>query len=136
MPRSWRCRPSNTTSTASRTHLCSAGVTVSASTVSERFVPCSYCPTNPSLCSHPARARLLRHALDADVEPDGAVERRLLGDDEVLELGRERGGFVGVGEVAAFDAPLGNRVDDAVGHLLQRRLSLGGAGRATEVLLG
>ena len=53
-----------------------------------------------------ARRRLLRHAGDADVEPHRAVERRLLGDDEVLQLGVERVGLAVVDEVAALDAPL------------------------------
>ena len=41
-----------------------------------------------------------------------------------------------VDEVAAVDAPLRDRVDDAVDDLLQRRLPLGRADRAPEVLLG
>ncbi len=41
-----------------------------------------------------------------------------------------------VAEVAALDAPPGDRVDDAVDDLAQRRLPLGRAERAAEVLLG
>ena len=59
-------------------------------------------------------ARLLGHALDADVEPHRAVERGPLGDEDVLQLGVERLGLVVVDEVAALDAPRGDRVDDAV----------------------
>ena len=40
-----------------------------------------------------ARAGLLRHAGDADVEPHRAVERRPLGDEDVLQLGVERLGL-------------------------------------------
>ena len=83
-----------------------------------------------------ARARLLRHALDADVEPHRAVERRPLGDEDVLQLVGERRGLGVVAEVAAFEAPAGDRVDDAVDDLAQRGLTLGGAERAAEVLLG
>ncbi len=79
---------------------------------------------------------LLRHAGDADVEPDGAVEGGLLGDEEVLELGVEGVGLVVVDEVAALDAPLGDGVGDAVDDLAQRRLPLGRARGAPEVLLG
>ena len=80
--------------------------------------------------------RLLRHAGDADVEPHRRVEGGLLGDEEVLELGVVGVGLVLVDEVAALEAPLGDRVGDAVDHLAQRRLALGGAGGAAEVLLG
>ena len=48
---------------------------------------------------------LLGHALDADVEPHRRVERRLLGDEQVLELVAEGLGLVVVDEVAALDAP-------------------------------
>ena len=41
-----------------------------------------------------------------------------------------------VGEVAALDAPRGDGVGDPVDHLAQRRLALGRAERAAEVLLG
>ena len=83
-----------------------------------------------------AGARLLRHALDADVEPHRAVERRPLVDDQVLELGPEGLGLLGVGEVAVLLAPGGDRVDDPVGDLLQAPLPLGGAEGSPEVLLG
>ena len=52
-----------------------------------------------------ARRRLLGHARHADVEPHRRVERRLLRDHQVLELGAERLGLVVVDEVAALDAP-------------------------------
>ena len=48
-------RPGTTASRASVTQASSASVTVMDSMVSDRFVP-SYCPTNPSACSHPASA--------------------------------------------------------------------------------
>ena len=83
-----------------------------------------------------ARARLLGDALHADVEPHRRVERRLLVDDEVLELRAERRRLLVVDEVAVLHAPLADRVDDPVGDLAQRRLALLGAERAAEVLLG
>ena len=79
---------------------------------------------------------LLGHAGDADVEPHRRVERRLLGDEQVLELGVEGLGLGVVDEVAALEAPLGDGVGDPVDDLAQRRLPLGGARRAPEVLLG
>ena len=81
-------------------------------------------------------ARLLRHAWHADVEPHRAVERRPLRDEDVLQLGGERRGLRVVGEIAALATPPGDRVGDPVDDLAQRRLPLGGAERAAEVLLG
>ena len=83
-----------------------------------------------------ARARLLRDALHADVEPHRRVERGALVHEDVLELVAERGGLVVVDEVAVADAPVGDRVDDPVDDLAQRPLALGRAERAAEVLLG
>ena len=79
---------------------------------------------------------LLGHARDADVEPHRAVERRPLGDEDVLQLVVERLGLVVVDEVAALPAPRRDRVDDPVDDLAQRRLPLRRAERAPEVLLG
>ncbi len=78
---------------------------------------------------------LLRHAVDADVEPHRRVERRPLVDDEVLQLVVEDLGLLVVDEVAVLDAPGGQRVRHPVGHLLQRPLALLGAERPPEVLL-
>ena len=83
-----------------------------------------------------ARARLLRHALHADVEPHRRVERGALVHEDVLQLVAERLGLLVVDEVAVADAPVGDRVGDAVDDLAQRRLPLGRAERAAEVLLG
>ncbi len=83
-----------------------------------------------------ARRSLLGHAGHADVEPHRAVEGRLLRDEEVLQLGVVGVRLALVDEVAALEAPLGDRVGHAVDHLAQRRLALGGAGGAAEVLLG
>ena len=69
---------------------------------------------------------LLRHACDADVEPDRRVERGPLGDHEVLELVAERLGLALVDEVAVLVAPRGDRVDDAVDDLLAATLSRSG----------
>ncbi len=76
------------------------------------------------------------HARHADVEPHRRVERRLLVDDEVLQLVVEDLGLVVVDEVAVLDPPRGDRVGHPVGHLLERPLALGGAEGAAEVLLG
>ena len=54
-----------------------------------------------------ARAGLLRHTLDADVEPDRAVERGTLRHEDVLQLFVERLDLVRVDEVATLDAPRG-----------------------------
>ncbi len=72
-----------------------------------------------------AGAGLLRHALDADVEPHRAVERRALGDEDELQLGVERVGLGLVDEVATLDAPRGDGVDDPIDDLAQRLLALG-----------
>ena len=52
-----------------------------------------------------AGAGLLGHALDADVEPHRAVERRPLGDEDVLQLVAEGLGLGVVDEVAALARP-------------------------------
>ena len=78
---------------------------------------------------------LLRHALHADVEPHRRVERRLLVDDEVLELVVEDLGLLVVDEVAVLDPPRRQRVGHPVGHLAQRPLALVGAEGPPEVLL-
>ena len=77
----------------------------------------------------------LRLLLEADVEPDRAVERGVLVDEDRLQLGLERLGLVVVGEVAALLAPGDGRVDDAADHLLHARLALRRGEPAAEVLL-
>ena len=74
--------------------------------------------------------------LEADVEPDRAVEGGLLVKQDVGELHLERVGVIGRGEVAALAAPGGDRSGDAADHLLDRALALVGADPAAEVLLG
>jgi hypothetical protein len=49
--------------------------------------------------------RALRLLLEADVEPDGAVEGGVLVDEDRLQLGLERVALLVVGEVAALGAP-------------------------------
>ena len=68
--------------------------------------------------------RALRVRLDADVEPDRAVERRLLVDEQVLQVVRERLQIVLAGEVALLARPAGDRVDDAADQLLDAALAL------------
>ena len=53
----------------------------------------------------------------ADVEPDGRVERAVLMQAEPGQVAIERLAVVGRGEVAVFDAPVGDRAADAVDQL-------------------
>ena len=78
--------------------------------------------------------RALRLAFDAHVEPDRAVERHLLVDEEVGELRLERVEVLGRGEVALGLGPGRDRVDDAVDELLDAGLALRRADVAAEVL--
>ncbi|CAB4824380.1 unannotated protein [freshwater metagenome] len=82
-----------------------------------------------------ACARLLRHALDADVEPHRAVERCALRDEDELQLIAEGFGLVGIHEIAAIGSPVGNGVGNPGDHLAQRGLALRGTRRTAEVLL-
>ena len=83
---------------------------------------------------------LMKHAehcgfcLDPDVEPDRRVERHLLVDEEVRQLGLERGQVLVGREVALGLGPGGDRVDDAVDELLDAVLALRRADVAAEVL--
>ena len=78
--------------------------------------------------------RALRVLLEADVEPDRAVERGLLIDEQVLELVAERLEVVFAREVLLLARPLGDRVDDAADQLLDAALALGRADLPAEVL--
>src|SRR6202030_1746526 len=71
-----------------------------------------------------------------DVEPDRAVERRLLGDQQEAQLLGPVLGILVRREVVALDAPTGQGVDHAVDDLADAGLALGAAGGAAEVLLG
>ena len=66
----------------------------------------------------------------------GELNGGALVHEDVLQLVAERLGFALVDEVAVADAPVGDRVGDAVDDLAQRPFALGGAERAAEVLLG
>ena len=77
----------------------------------------------------------LRLRLEADVEPDRGVERRVLVDEDRLELGLEGVRLLVGREVAALAAPAADRVDDAADHLLDGALALGRGHAAAEVLL-
>ena len=66
-----------------------------------------------------ASACLIWFTVNADVEPHRRVERRLLVDDQVLELGVEGLGFSLVDEVAILAAPRRDRIDHPVGDLTQ-----------------
>ena len=82
------------------------------------------------------QARALRVGVDADVEPDGAVEAGALLEQDVLQLVAERLGVLIGREVGVLDAPVRDRVGDAVDHLLDRALPFGRAEVAAEVLAG
>src|SRR5581483_2188906 len=77
----------------------------------------------------------LRLLLEADVEPDRAVEGCVLVDEDGLQLGLEGVALRVICEVATRGAPRDARVDDAADHLLHARLALGRAEAAAEVLL-
>jgi hypothetical protein len=80
--------------------------------------------------------RALGLGLDPDVEPDRGVERGLLVDQQMGQLGLERPGVLVGGEVAVLGAPAGDGAGDPVHHLAYRVLTLGCPQGATEVLLG
>ena len=73
---------------------------------------------------------------ESHVEPDGAVERRQLVEQDEGQLGFEAVGVLGAREVAAVAAPLRDRAGDTTDHLLDRPLALGRADLPAEVLLG
>src|SRR5262249_27574963 len=77
----------------------------------------------------------LRPLLEADVEPDGRVERRELVDEDRLQLGLERVGLLVGREVAVLAPPRGHRVHDPADHLPHGALPLRRAHPPTEVLL-
>src|SRR6185503_5393399 len=68
--------------------------------------------------------RALRLLLEADVEPDGAVEGGVLVDEDRLQLRLEGLGLLVVDEIAALPAPGDGGVDDAADHLPDARLAL------------
>src|ERR671911_686004 len=80
--------------------------------------------------------RALGSLLEADVEPHGAVEGRLLVQQDVGQLVLEGGDVLVAREVAALAAPAGDRPGDAADHLLHRALALRRADLVAEVLLG
>jgi hypothetical protein len=81
-----------------------------------------------------ARAAL-RFFLKTHVEPDRAVEGRVLVDEDRLQLVLEGLSLLLVREVAAVTAPRADGRDDAADHLLHARLAVGRAHAAAEVLL-
>ena len=72
--------------------------------------------------------------LEADVEPDRPVERRLLVDQQVLQIVRERLQIVLAREVLLLPRPAGDRVDDAADQLLDAALALRRADLPAEIL--
>ena len=79
--------------------------------------------------------RALRLLFEADVEPHGAVEGRLLVQQDVGQLVLEGVGVDVAREVAALTAPRRDRPGDAADHLLHRVLALRRSELSTEVLL-
>ena len=75
----------------------------------------------------------LRLGLDADVEIDRAVERRLLIEKQVLELGVKSIARVGVGEVALLLAPSADGIDDARDQLADAGLAPRRAERSAKI---
>ena len=72
--------------------------------------------------------------LEADVEPDRAVERRLLIDEQVLQVVAERLQVVVAREVLLLRRPGGNGVDDTADELFDAPLALRSADLAAEIL--
>ena len=80
--------------------------------------------------------RALRRLLEADVEPDRRVERRVLVDEDRLQLGLEGLGLLVASRSSRPACPSADgRVDDAADHLLDAALALGRGHAAAEVLL-
>src|SRR5208283_955689 len=75
----------------------------------------------------------LRLGLDADVEIDRAVERGLLVEEQVLELGVEGFALVGAGKVALLLAPSGDGIDDARDELAHAGLAPRRSERAAKI---
>ena len=63
--------------------------------------------------------------IQADVEPDGRIERPVLVQAEPGQLAIEPLAVLGRGEIAVLDAPVGNRAADAVDQLPHARFALG-----------
>jgi hypothetical protein len=71
---------------------------------------------------------------EADVEPYGAVERRLLINEQVLQIVAERLEVVFAREIVLLSGPRGNRVHDASDELLDAPLALGRTDHAAKIL--
>ena len=76
----------------------------------------------------------LGRRLGTDIEPDRAVERGELIDEQEAQLLLEGDRLLRVQEVTAVAAPAADRVDDATNQLLDGGLALGGVLRAVEIL--
>src|SRR4029453_724775 len=79
--------------------------------------------------------RALRLRLDADVEPDGRIERGDLVDQDRGELVVERVAVGGGAEVAALLAVPGDRPGDALDELPHGRFAFRGSYASMEILL-
>ena len=77
--------------------------------------------------------RALRFGLDADVEIDRAVERGVLVEQQVLELGVKGVAGVGVGEVTLLVAPSADGIDDARDQLADAALAPRRAERSAKI---
>src|SRR5262249_47277393 len=74
--------------------------------------------------------------VQADVEPDGRVERAVLVQAEGGELVVEAVGVFLAGEVAVLAAPVADGAGDAVDELADAGLALGSVQLAVEILAG
>ena len=78
--------------------------------------------------------RALRRLLEPAVEPDRAVERGLLVDEDVFQIVAERLQILFGREILVLPRPLRDGVDDAADELLDAALALGRADLPAEIL--
>jgi hypothetical protein len=71
---------------------------------------------------------------EADIEPNGRVERAVLMEAQPGEIAVEVFAVFAGGEIAVGGAPVGDRAGDAVDELAGAVLALGSAGLAVEIL--
>ena len=71
--------------------------------------------------------------IQADVEPDGRIERAVLMQAQPGEVAIEVLAVFAGGEVAVGDAPVGDRAGDAVNHLADAVFAFGRARFAVEI---
>ena len=72
--------------------------------------------------------------LDADVEPDRAVKRELLLDEQMAQIVSEILGIIGTCKISVPFPSGGNRMHPPTNHLADAGFSLRGPERTTEIL--